>query len=144
MRKITYIITTIGLFLAACSNVIQEDSPNVRLGEIKTVPFTDVHFTDHFWLRRMEINRTVSIPSAFHQCDINGRFDNFALAGGLMKAKEHQGEGFGPDYELNNFNNYCWNNRGYSQMVVWTPETPEYAIVKPQERLFCRSDRVEG
>ncbi|MDP4277651.1 MAG: glycoside hydrolase family 127 protein [Bacteroidota bacterium] len=61
---------------------------SVKPGEIQEVPFTAVHFSDNFWLPRMEINRTVSIPSAFHQCEINGRFDNFAIAGGLMKGEQ--------------------------------------------------------
>jgi len=47
---------------------------------IKEVPFTDVHLNDVFWTPRIEVNRTVSIPSAFHECEKNGRFDNFALA----------------------------------------------------------------
>ena len=58
---------------------------------IKEVPFTQVHLSDNFWAPRIEVNRTVSIPSAFHQCEINGRFDNFALAGGLIKG-EHKGD----------------------------------------------------
>ncbi|MDR2680709.1 MAG: glycoside hydrolase family 127 protein, partial [Tannerella sp.] len=41
---------------------------------IQEVPFTNVRFTDNFWAPRIETNRTVSIPSAFHQCEINGRF----------------------------------------------------------------------
>lgn len=55
---------------------------------IKEVPFTQVHFCDSFWVPRIETNRTVSIPSAFKQCEINGRFDNFAIAGGLMKGEQ--------------------------------------------------------
>ncbi|HET7733411.1 MAG TPA: beta-L-arabinofuranosidase domain-containing protein, partial [Paludibacter sp.] len=55
------------------------------------VPFNKVHFTDQFWSPRIEINRTVSIPSAFKECERNGRFDNFALAGGLIKG-EHKGD----------------------------------------------------
>jgi DUF1680 family protein len=57
----------------------------------EAVPFTQVHFSDNFWAPRMEINRTVSIPSAFHQCEINGRFSNFALAAGHHKG-EHLGD----------------------------------------------------
>ena len=49
------------------------------------VPFTQVHINDGFWLPRIETNRTVSIPSAFKECEKNGRFDNFAIAGGLKK-----------------------------------------------------------
>ena len=58
---------------------------------IREVPFTSTKITDSFWAPRIEINRTVSIPSALYQCDINGRFDNFAIAGGLMKG-EHRGD----------------------------------------------------
>ena len=55
------------------------------------VPFTQVHFNDNFWTPKIEINRTVSIPSAFKECEKNGRFDNFALAGKLIKG-EHKGD----------------------------------------------------
>lgn len=49
--------------------------------QIVEVPFTKVHLDDVFWTPRIETNRTVSIPSAFHECEKNGRFDNFLLAG---------------------------------------------------------------
>ena len=58
---------------------------------IKEVPFTQVHLHDDFWTPRIATNRTVSIPSAFRECEKNGRFDNFAIAGGLKKG-EHQGD----------------------------------------------------
>ncbi|NLE35172.1 MAG: glycoside hydrolase family 127 protein [Bacteroidales bacterium] len=58
---------------------------------IREVSFTNVRLTDSFWAPRIEINRTVSIPSAFRQCEVNGRFDNFALAAGLIEG-EHQGD----------------------------------------------------
>ncbi len=64
---------------------------SMRTERLVPVPFTDVHFTDSFWLPRMTVNRTVSIPSAFRECEINGRFDNFALAGGLIEG-EHRGD----------------------------------------------------
>ena len=59
--------------------------------QIQEVPFTQVHLNDGFWSPRIEINRTVSIPSAFHECEVNGRFDNFAIAAGLIKG-EHKGD----------------------------------------------------
>ena len=59
--------------------------------QIKQVSFTEVHFNDNFWAPRIETNRTISIPSAFKECEKNGRFDNFALAGGLIKG-EHKGD----------------------------------------------------
>lgn len=58
---------------------------------IKEVPFTCVHLNDAFWAPRIETNRTVSIPSAFRECEKNGRFDNFAIAAGLKKG-EHRGD----------------------------------------------------
>jgi DUF1680 family protein len=58
---------------------------------IQEVPFTRVHLSDHFWSPRIEINRTVSIPSAFRECEKNGRFDNFAIAAGIKKG-EHRGD----------------------------------------------------
>jgi len=57
----------------------------------RPVPFTAVHLNDDFWSSKIEVNRTVSIPSAFKQCEINGRIDNFALAAGKIKG-EHKGD----------------------------------------------------
>ena len=50
---------------------------------IKPVPFTNVRIHDDFWSRRIEINRTVTIPHDFKECEITGRVDNFAKAAGL-------------------------------------------------------------
>ena len=58
---------------------------------IKEVAFTNVHIDDSFWAPRIDVNRKVSIPSAFKECENNGRFDNFAIAGGLKKG-EHRGD----------------------------------------------------
>ena len=73
----------IGLYLG-CGKKREADYP------IKPVPFTQVRFTDTFWLPRMETNRKVTIPHAFKKCEENGRMDNFAIAGGL-KEGEHRG-----------------------------------------------------
>ena len=64
---------------------------------IMDVPFTQVRLSDAFWAPRIEVNRTVSIPSAFRECEKNGRFDNFALAAAnngnmTTTVKEHQGD----------------------------------------------------
>ncbi len=79
-----FIWTAAGLF--TCASAVNKPAQ-----PIKQVPFTQVHFTDNFWAPRIEINRTVSIPSAFKECEKNGRFDNFALAGKLIKG-EHKGD----------------------------------------------------
>ncbi len=50
-----------------------------------------MHLKDNFWAPRIETNRLVSIPAAFAECEKNGRFDNFAIAGGLIEG-EHRGD----------------------------------------------------
>ena len=74
--------------LTICASAGKQKQPSAPIQE---VPFTQVHLNDGFWSPRIEINRTVSIPSAFHECEVNGRFDNFALAAGLIKG-EHKGD----------------------------------------------------
>lgn len=54
---------------------------------LKAVPFTDVKFTDNFWLPRIEINRTATLPQCFHQCEITNRIRNFEVAGGMVEGK---------------------------------------------------------
>ena len=117
-EKLALILVTAGLMFS-CETM--EEPSAVKLGEIKEVPFTDVHFTDEFWLPRMEINRTVSIPSAFHQCEINGRFDNFALAGGLIKG-EHKG-----DFSFDDTDPYkIIEGASYSLAVKYDPKLDAY------------------
>ncbi|MCD4730609.1 MAG: glycoside hydrolase family 127 protein, partial [Bacteroidales bacterium] len=52
---------------------------------VKPVPFTNVQFTDNFWLPRLDTNRIVTIPYDFKKCEETGRIDNFAIAGKLKK-----------------------------------------------------------
>lgn len=58
---------------------------------LQAVPFNAVHLNDCFWAPKIEVNRTVSIPSAFQKSEETGRVDNFALAAGLIEG-EHQGD----------------------------------------------------
>lgn len=53
------------------------------------VPFTAVRFDDAFWSRRLQTNRTVTIPFAFRQCESTGRVDNFAIACGLKEGEQN-------------------------------------------------------
>jgi len=59
---------------AALAFAQQRDYP------IKPVPFTDVHLNDAFWAPRLEINRTITIPYAFHKEEETGTIGNFARA----------------------------------------------------------------
>jgi DUF1680 family protein len=52
---------------------------------IKPVPFTAVRLNDVFWAPRIEINRTVSIPSAFQQCELTGRVNLFERAATVLR-----------------------------------------------------------
>lgn len=58
---------------------------------IQPVNFTKVHLQDRFWSPKIDVNRKITIPAAFQQCEINGRVDNFALAAGLIQG-EHKGD----------------------------------------------------
>ncbi len=58
---------------------------------ITAVPFTEVTLTDDFWIRRIETNRSVTIPFGFNKCEEEGRIRNFAKAGGLLEG-EYEGE----------------------------------------------------
>jgi DUF1680 family protein len=78
-------------WLSICSLSANAIKKTTAFTPIQEVSFTQVHLNDGFWSPRIEINRTVSIPSAFHECEVNGRFDNFALAAGLIKG-EHKGD----------------------------------------------------
>ncbi|HEX9653576.1 MAG TPA: glycoside hydrolase family 127 protein, partial [bacterium] len=55
------------------------------------VSFTDIMLTDDFWSKRIETNRTVTIPFGFDKCEEEGRMRNFAKAGGLMEG-EYEGK----------------------------------------------------
>lgn len=44
------------------------------------VPFTDVKLSDNFWLPRIKINHTVTIPASFERCESTGRIRNFEMA----------------------------------------------------------------
>jgi len=121
MKKEKLIVLLMSVFVFGCNTVTEQEKSTVQLGEIKEVPFTAVHFTDNFWLPRMEINRTVSIPSAFHQCEINGRFDNFAIAGGLKKG-EHKG-----DFSFDDTDPYkIIEGASYSLAVKYDPQLDAY------------------
>jgi len=47
---------------------------------VQSVNFTAVQFTDNFWLPRMKINHTITIPASFARCESTGRVKNFEMA----------------------------------------------------------------
>jgi DUF1680 family protein len=64
----------ISMFVACTVAAQQKDY------SIKDINFTQVHLTDNFWLPRIEINRTVTIPASFERCENTGRVKNFVMA----------------------------------------------------------------
>ena len=87
MEKRAFLIIGVASLALSMSGAVRNAAP----APIQEVSFTQVHLNDGFWSPRIEINRTVSIPSAFHECEVNDRFDNFALAAGLIQG-EHKGD----------------------------------------------------
>ena len=63
--------------ISGCNKTIPVDN-----SKIEPVAFTSVHFSDQFWLPRIETNHKVTIPIAIEQSTISGRIKNFEIAGG--------------------------------------------------------------
>ena len=104
-----------GLWSCSAPVYQQPDAP------IQEVPFTQVHIEDQFWSPRIETNRTVSIPSAFKECEKNGRFDNFALAASMIQG-EHQG-----DFSFDDTDPYkVIEGASYSLAVKYDPKLDHY------------------
>ena len=59
---------------------------------ITPVRFTDVRVEDEFWSKRLEINRTVSIPHALAQCEQTGRVRNFEIADSVLRGAISEGK----------------------------------------------------
>jgi DUF1680 family protein len=66
----------------------QPTTVSTRDYPIKPVPFTDVHTDDVFWKPRIEINRTVTIPFAFQQCETSGRVELFQRAAAVLRGDQ--------------------------------------------------------
>jgi uncharacterized protein len=54
-------------------------SPHCRL---RPVPLTAIRLEDEFWAPRLRINREVTLPAQYEQCEQTGRIDNFRRAAG--------------------------------------------------------------
>lgn len=76
------------VFIQALSGGEKPDYPR------QPVPFTAVKITDRFWLPRLQMNRSVTIPHNFRQCEETGRIDNFTVAGGLQTGSFRSKYGF--------------------------------------------------
>ena len=63
-----------GLLLSSSSSAQQKDYP------FTPVPFKEVSLQDSFWVPRINLNRTVTIPASFARCESTGRVRNFVMA----------------------------------------------------------------
>lgn len=70
-RFLSLVFCHISLVLTA---QVQKDYP------YRGVPFTQVKLSDNFWLPKLEINRTVTIPWSFQKSKETGRIKNFEQA----------------------------------------------------------------
>ncbi len=71
MKRITLLC---GIIFSLASSAQQKDYPYTA------VPFTSVHLSDNFWLPRIRVNHTVTIPASFERCEKTGRVKNFEMA----------------------------------------------------------------
>lgn len=111
----------IGLIALCCMYACRPSEYQQPEAPVQEVPFTQVHLTDNFWSPRIETNRTVSIPSAFKECEKNGRFDNFAIAAGIKKG-EHRG-----DFSFDDTDPYkVIEGASYSLAAQYDPKLDQY------------------
>ncbi len=76
-KSLLYIVNLVVFIICMnplCSQAQTTDYP------FHALPFTQVKLTDKFWLPRLKINQTVTIPTSFARCENTGRVNNFVMA----------------------------------------------------------------
>lgn len=86
MKKIHFLLMTVGVSVLLLSGFSCQPQTRVDY-PYQPVTFTSVHFSDNFWLPRLETNRKVTIPFALDQCEETGRINNFEIAGGAAEGE---------------------------------------------------------
>ncbi|MBN2019360.1 MAG: glycoside hydrolase family 127 protein [Sedimentisphaerales bacterium] len=93
MSKTYVILISIILGAGILAGGCEEAARGNRVVELKrdypieSVGLRDVSLEGGFWGKRLEMNREVTIPHIFKQCQAKGRIDNFAIAGGSMQGE---------------------------------------------------------
>src|SRR5437868_1663802 len=67
-------------FLPLASLISTTLMAQIRDYPIQAVNFTKVKLTDNFWLPRLKLNHTITIPASFERCESTGRVKNFEMA----------------------------------------------------------------
>jgi uncharacterized protein len=65
--------------------MVERDVGKERDYPVRPVPLTAVECKDDFWAPRIEINRAVTVPFAFDQCEVTGRIENFRRATAALR-----------------------------------------------------------
>jgi DUF1680 family protein len=78
----------VGIVVAAALASLAAKPP--RDYPVQPVPFTAVHLTDTFWLPRIEVNRTVTIPFAFQKGEETKRVYHFERAAAVLRGEKLQ------------------------------------------------------
>jgi DUF1680 family protein len=82
--KLLFLAVAFLIILPGCG---EKKKARIKSRVIEAVDFNQVEVADNFWSKRIEINRTITIPAIFGKCQETGRIDNFAIAGGLKKGE---------------------------------------------------------
>ncbi|HSC52426.1 MAG TPA: beta-L-arabinofuranosidase domain-containing protein [Phnomibacter sp.] len=72
MKKL--LLQSVLLLCCGFAHAQQKDYP------FTPVSFTSVHLSDNFWLPRIKVNHSVTIPASFERCESTGRVKNFEMA----------------------------------------------------------------
>ena len=93
---------------------------------VQPVPFTAVHFSDAFWLPRIEVNRKVTIPFAFEKCAETKRISNFERAAAVLRGERIEDES-PPGYPFDDTDVYkVIEGAAYTLSVKPDPELEAY------------------
>jgi len=102
------------------SFLVAKSQPEKADYQIQGVPFNTVKISDQFWLPKIEINRTVTIPASFAKCEETGRVANF------VKAAKKEGQ-FGTEYPFDDTDIYkIIEGASYSMSVHPNPKLDRY------------------
>src|SRR5688572_20303529 len=77
----------VSVALGAGAGAVPVLAASARDYPVRPVPFTAVHFTDAFWLPRIEVNRTVTIPFAFEKSEETKRVYHFERAAAVLRGE---------------------------------------------------------
>ena len=121
MKKVLSAAIILMLY-GAVTSAAEDSSAQVPSGyPVEPVPFTSVKIHDKFWGPKIEVNRTVTIPSSFRKCEETGRIDNFAIAAGMKEG------GFQSKYPFDDSDVYkIMEGAAYSLAAHPEPELEKY------------------